>query len=213
METSKISSPAASGKFSFSLLDLVERDTTLRRVAATHGGEYAGSCPGCGGRDRFRVWPHRGRWWCRGCNRRGDAIQFLRDFHGYSFRAAKEALGLDPSRPPPAQLRAHRAKRTALASIKHAYHAWERRKFITLSDAYRDLLTEKDVAETGYRLAHQHPDWFDDESYSHLVRALGRIYDTLAMLEHDLDILTFSDGNRKARFDWWRSEQKGEHHE
>jgi DNA primase len=39
------------------LVDLIGRDTTLRKVASTHGGEYAGSCPWCGGDDRFRVWP------------------------------------------------------------------------------------------------------------------------------------------------------------
>ncbi|MBN1921171.1 MAG: hypothetical protein JW892_08010 [Anaerolineae bacterium] len=63
------------------LLVLVQNDTTLKRVATTHGGEYAGPCPFCGGRDRFRVWPHHpggsGRWWCRRCERSGDSVAYL----------------------------------------------------------------------------------------------------------------------------------------
>lgn len=40
------------------LLSLIQRDVRLKRVAGTHGGEYAGPCPFCGeGEDRLRVWP------------------------------------------------------------------------------------------------------------------------------------------------------------
>lgn len=63
------------------LLSLVKQDTVLRRVASTNGGEYSGPCPFCGGRDRFNVWPNhpsgRGHWWCRQCERSGDAIAYL----------------------------------------------------------------------------------------------------------------------------------------
>jgi len=78
------------------LLDLVSRNTTLRQVASTHGGEYAGPCPWCGGADRFRVWPAADKpgYWCRQCNRTGDAIQFLRDRDGLSYRDACTQLGL-----------------------------------------------------------------------------------------------------------------------
>ena len=69
----------------------------LRRAGATAGGEYAGPCPWCGGRDRFRVWPEhpsgRSRWWCRRCDRRGDGIDLLRDLKGMGFREAAAAVG------------------------------------------------------------------------------------------------------------------------
>lgn len=63
-----------------------QRDTTLRKVAATHGGEWAGACPFCGGKDRFHIQPAENRWLCRGCTdgkwqrpaeyyrRRGDIV-------------------------------------------------------------------------------------------------------------------------------------------
>ncbi len=82
------------------MLDLLEKTgLTTKRVAATHGGEWAGPCPLCGGTDRFRVWPEQGdngKWWCRQCGRGGDAIQFLRDVKGLGFREACSVLGQEP---------------------------------------------------------------------------------------------------------------------
>lgn len=81
------------------LLDLVQRDgIELRRVASTHGGEYAGACPLCGGTDRFRVWPEQGeggRWWCRQCQRSGDVLQYLREVRRMSFKEACQYAGKD----------------------------------------------------------------------------------------------------------------------
>ena len=82
----------------------------LRRVAATGGGEYAGPCPWCGGKDRFHVWPTpksgRPRFWCRRCERKGDDIDLLRELKGLSFHDAarlvgRAKLGDAPSRAPP----------------------------------------------------------------------------------------------------------------
>lgn len=53
-------------------------EETYRRVARTNGGEWAGPCPLCGGRDRLRVWPsprdRAPRAWCRQCKVSGDAL-------------------------------------------------------------------------------------------------------------------------------------------
>jgi DNA primase len=80
-----------------SLLDLLPG---LKRAATTNGGEWAGPCPFCGGRDRFRVWPNQGttgRYWCRGCGKQGDAIHLLRDKDGLTYRDACATLGVMPS--------------------------------------------------------------------------------------------------------------------
>ena len=68
----------------------------MKKVAETHGGEYAGPCPFCGGNDRFRVWPEDrgGRYWCRGCGKNGDVIQYLRDHDGLSYLEACEKLDI-----------------------------------------------------------------------------------------------------------------------
>jgi len=49
------------------LLAICERDTALKKVAKIDGGEWAGACPVCGGKDRFRVQPVKKRWLCRNC--------------------------------------------------------------------------------------------------------------------------------------------------
>ena len=77
------------------LLTLLGSSTTLRKAAATDGGEYAGPCPFCGGKDRFRVWPaaQKPHYWCRSCGERGDAIDWLRRTQGLTFVEAREAAG------------------------------------------------------------------------------------------------------------------------
>ena len=43
------------------ILELLPQDGIhVKRVASTHGGEYTGPCPLCGGVDRFHVWPEEG---------------------------------------------------------------------------------------------------------------------------------------------------------
>lgn len=79
------------------IISLIEADGgTLKKQATTGGGEYAGACPWCGGNDRFRVWAESGRYWCRGCGKAGDEIQYLREHRGLSFIEACEYLGHDP---------------------------------------------------------------------------------------------------------------------
>ena len=86
------------------VLDLTERLVPLKKVANVEGGEWVGPCPFCkAGTNRFHVWPFHsksatGRYWCRQCNRSGDAIQFLRDFEGMDFKQAYQAVtGQSPS--------------------------------------------------------------------------------------------------------------------
>lgn len=71
----------------------------LKHVASTDGGEWCGSCPKCGGRDRFHVWPRKGpsgKFWCRGCGWSGDGIQFFRDMDGLSYPEACRRFGTTP---------------------------------------------------------------------------------------------------------------------
>jgi DNA primase len=82
------------------LVNLIGADTYLKKVASTAGGEYHGACPFCGGKDRFRVQPYHqegGRWGCRQCQRRGDAIAYIRERDGVDFKTAVAMLGLRTS--------------------------------------------------------------------------------------------------------------------
>jgi DNA primase len=79
--------------------NLIEQDGfSLKKTATTNGGEFSGACPFCGGHDRFRVWPSSNRYWCRGCNQSGDAIQYLREFRKMAFVDAAKLTGRDPAK-------------------------------------------------------------------------------------------------------------------
>ena len=80
------------------ILDLVKQDgVKLEHMSNTHGGEYIGACPICGGRDRFHAWPlqNDGTYWCRGCGSGGDAISYLRNVHKCSYVQACARLGVN----------------------------------------------------------------------------------------------------------------------
>ena len=83
------------------ILSLYQRQGLSARRASSHkGGEHHGPCPGCGGEDRFHLWPQQGEsgtFWCRVCGKGGDAIQFLREFENMGYREACAALGKELS--------------------------------------------------------------------------------------------------------------------
>lgn len=101
----------------------------LRRVSGHGGGEFAGSCPFCGGDDRFRVWPSSGRWWCRQCKSKGDPVDLVMELEGITFAeaVAKLAGGVingpmgakrQPTKPEPEQ------DFTAWQSRAREFHHW-----------------------------------------------------------------------------------------
>lgn len=138
------------------LLDLIAlRGIETRRVSAAEGGEWAGPCPLCGGRDRFRIWPEKahdgrsiappGRYWCRGCGIQGDAIDYLRRVEGLSFAEACARLGIE--RPGRAAAPAYRPAPT-LADPRD----WTPREYAPPTDAWREQ-AEALLARAQERLA------------------------------------------------------------
>jgi hypothetical protein len=98
------------------LLALIEPATDLRKVAAR---EYAGPCPRCGGKDRFRLHLDKG-WFCRHCTGEPgasahwmDALDFVMWHDGVNFVEAYERLGGGGSLSPDevARLKAEQAER------------------------------------------------------------------------------------------------------
>jgi hypothetical protein len=118
------------------LVELVSRDTELRKESVTNGGSYAGRCPFCGGTDRFVVrMTGRGEdgapvWWCRICTgeKGQSAIDYVMRRDHLEFKAAAEWLahytGNDHAWAP-AELAAHReeiARRAAESRERQAAH-------------------------------------------------------------------------------------------
>ena len=87
-------------EFIMQLLDLVQADGLApKKITSIKGGEYHSPCPFCGGKDRFIVWNRVNHYFCRRCEKKGDTIQYLRDFHKLSYSAACALTGkeLKPS--------------------------------------------------------------------------------------------------------------------
>jgi 5S rRNA maturation endonuclease (ribonuclease M5) len=84
------------------ILQLIQTEAglTFRKKTNSKGGEYCSPCPFCGGTDRFLVWPNaeKPNYWCRQCEKKGDAIQFLRDYKKLSFAEASEYVGKIPDK-------------------------------------------------------------------------------------------------------------------
>ena len=61
--------------------------------------EKCGPCPVCGGKDRFVVFVRQnngtGTWYCRGCDKGGDLIEFYRHCDGMGYREACKAAGME----------------------------------------------------------------------------------------------------------------------
>lgn len=94
------------------VLDLLEQYGITPRLATKgkSGPEFWSPCPGCGGDDRFHVWPDEkknGAYWCRQCGKWGDDVQFRVDFMGMQYPEAFDAAGrekpLNYQRPKPRQ--------------------------------------------------------------------------------------------------------------
>ncbi len=86
-----------------------------------------GPCPGCGGRDRFRIVPaelaERGGWFCGqgGETTGGNGLALLRHVHGWSFEEAVErvaaVLGMDARAAAPARRRSGGRSRPHKATV------------------------------------------------------------------------------------------------
>lgn len=73
------------------LLEMIQNDGLSPKRKTPQ--EYASACPHCGGDDRFLIFIETGKYWCRQCGKNGDTIQYMRDFHGMSYKDAADAAG------------------------------------------------------------------------------------------------------------------------
>ncbi|MFT5730771.1 MAG: DNA primase [Desulforhopalus sp.] len=83
-------------------------DVTSRIITIGTGKELRGACPGCGGDDRFGVFPEQnegvGSFFCgryagsanTGCGKGGDILEYLKHFRGLSYVDACGFLGIEP---------------------------------------------------------------------------------------------------------------------
>lgn len=77
-----------------SFMNLIDLAKEVGLCSTRCGESYYSPCPGCGGKDRFIIWPNN-RYWCRRCEKHGDSIQFCKDFLGMSYVDACKKLHVD----------------------------------------------------------------------------------------------------------------------
>lgn len=82
-----------------SILDLIQNETNISfHKTTTAGKQHNGPCPWCGDdgkgerADRFIIWPTEGRYLCRRCGKKGDDIQFVREYKNMGYTEACEYL-------------------------------------------------------------------------------------------------------------------------
>ena len=136
------------------LLDLAaEFGLSPKKTSTSNGGEYHSSCPNCGGKDRFIIWSTIGRYWCRQCEVKGDAIQFCRDFFNMSFLESCDKVGMLPiaKRESFIPRIAFEPKQSEIPSVR-----WIERASNFISDAHSKALIETDalslLKERGFSL-------------------------------------------------------------
>ncbi len=122
-----------------------------KRTSSHGGGEYHCSCPNCkDGEDRFAIWPNekskncQGRYWCRVCDVKGDAIQFCREFLGLTYRDACKTLNVYIS-----EVKNHYAKKTAvtLKTLSKPILAWQEKANAFIKWCHQQILKNPSAME------------------------------------------------------------------
>ena len=196
------------------IADLVLWEQILQEVGANSGRRGRTSCILHGGNNPtcFAYNERTGRSHCFACDWSGDKIEFFRAALGCDFRtvlarlAALAGISFDGCRPPSRQelIRA-KARRTALNAARDAYYSWGLQLLIELTDQYRLLSTEQEIAAIAYRSTHRRPDLYTAGEQFFWTHRLAFLYNRLVVLEHDLDVLTYR-SQEAERFSWWRQE-------
>ena len=131
------------------LLRLIEPDTTLSRIANTHGGEFAGPCPFCGGADRFHVVPEAGKWYCRQCTPRGgDVIDYVQRREQIAFQQAIEFLVGDQACVPHLQMRVQ-PKARPVTMPSWTQPAWQSAAQVLVQEAEACLADDGPTGQAG----------------------------------------------------------------
>ena len=75
------------------ITELLQQDN--HKIKRKGHDEFSSSCPACGGTDRFiiKATNQGSRYFCRQCEIKGDAIEYLRTFRNMSFKDAADYTG------------------------------------------------------------------------------------------------------------------------
>lgn len=159
------------------LLEIVQRmGFNPIKTSLTHGGEFHLPCPGCGGTDRFMVWPNKGvdrtgTYYCRRCEASGDAVKFLMDFQNLSYKEACLVLSR-PMQNAYSKILSSRNRYTPSCALLPT-SAWSIHASLFLNDCHKQILScshglsmlqERGISESSikkWKLGWNHQDRWD----------------------------------------------------
>ncbi len=156
------------------ILPIMEREGIFLHKA---GRTYRGKCPMHDGKSSgsLAVYPESQSWYCWGCGAGGDAIDFIKKLHGFSFKDACGYLGIIPGRPVPVDPMIQRRKKIQ-RDFERA--VWE--KYETLCDRAIHL--------HGLRLqVRKNPAAMTDDGAVIFAASMGE----LALVDYELDLMLY----------------------
>lgn len=156
------------------ILSIMEREGIFLHRA---GRTYRGKCPMHGGKSNssLAVYPDSQSWYCWGCGEGGDAIDFIKRLHGFSFKDACGYFGIAPGRPAPVDPMIQRRKKLQRDFEKAVWGKYE-----TLCD--RAIHLHK------LRLqVKKNPAAMTDDGAVTFAESMGE----LAGIEHELDLMLY----------------------
>jgi hypothetical protein len=136
----------------------------------------------------------RGLFHCFGCGVSGGVLKFA------------ELLGekWTPRRSESPEARAARAARDR---VREDFCAWDRECTIAVTDAYRALLAEREVAEIACRAIKRCPDLYTPREHTYWTLQLASPKEQIDSLEHEVDVFTYKKFESE-RFARWAAEQQ-----
>ncbi len=159
------------------LVDLVKRAGVEGKQAGT---VWKGLCPFHTEKTPFfTIFPDN-RFYCFGCQARGDGVDFVQLFYQVDFKEALKILGLS-SGPATPQMQRERKRRDDAKALVKALRRWE----VVASD------------EVGSLLRATHSVLSNIETEQDLER-LGHLYHEVPVLEYHMDILTSQNNGLKV---------------
>ena len=73
-------------------IDLYIEDFGTSNLIQSAKDAFSGPCPQCGGKDRFVLWTSKDQFYCRGCEAKGNSVEYLKIFRGLSVAEACKLL-------------------------------------------------------------------------------------------------------------------------
>lgn len=122
------------------MLSVLEREGIESK---TRGRNYWAKCPFHADKSpSFKVSPNTQTFYCFGCGKHGDVIDFIKELHGFSFKDACRYLNIIPGKPIPIDPQKEKQRR-----LLKAFEVWRQEYYFKLCNQLIDIHSLRIKAE------------------------------------------------------------------